>query len=109
MERESRARFYYKPLAGHPAYHQVEMALPQSVRSGYQRVVRLVDFQLPEKDKDSHVQSGIELGILVEPFRSVPIKTVPHEIEGTNYIAGRGLAGTMEHALQCMKTLHVEP
>lgn len=92
-----------------PAYHQREMALPQSVRSGYQRAVRLVDFETSETDRQHHVQADIELRILVEPLRVAPIKTVPHEIERTNYIAGSGLAGTIEQALQSMKTLPVEP
>jgi serine/threonine protein kinase len=92
-----------------PAYHRTEMALPQTVRSGYQRAVRMVYFQTPEQDKSRHGQSGIELRILVEPLLSRSIKTVPYEIEGTNYIAGEGLARTMEHALQSMKRLPIEP
>lgn len=92
-----------------PAYHRVDMALPQSVRSGYQHSVRLVNFQTPEQDNGRHVQSGLELRILVEPLLSPAIKTVPHEIERTNYIAGSGLAGTMVQALESMKTLPLEP
>ena len=92
-----------------PAYHQVEMRLPQSVRTGYQRSVRLVDFQTPERDNIGQGKSGIELRILVQPLRSPPIKTVPHEIERTNYVAGGGLPGTMEQALQSLKTLPLEP
>jgi tRNA A-37 threonylcarbamoyl transferase component Bud32 len=92
-----------------PAYHKVEMALPLTLRSGYQRAVRLLDFPAPEQDKGRHVQSGIELRILVEPLLSAPIKTVPYEIERTNYIAGSGLAGTMQQALQSMKALPIEP
>jgi tRNA A-37 threonylcarbamoyl transferase component Bud32 len=92
-----------------PAYQRVEIPLPQTVRSGYQRAVRLVDFQTAEQDRGRHAQSGIELRILVEPLLSPPVKTVPHEIEQTNYVAGSGLAGTMAQALQSMKTLPVEP
>jgi serine/threonine protein kinase len=92
-----------------PASHRLEMALPQTVRSGHQRAMPLVDFQAPEQDKGGHVRSGIELRILVEPLRSPPIKTVPYEIVQTNYIAGSGLAGTMEQTLRSMKALPVEP
>jgi hypothetical protein len=92
-----------------PASHRLEVALPQTVRTGYQRSMRLVDFLAPEQDKGGHVRCGIELRILVEPLRSTPIKTVPYEIVQTNYIAGTGLAGTMEQTLQSMKTLPVEP
>jgi hypothetical protein len=49
------------------------------------------------------------LRILVQPLHSPAIKTVPHEIERTNYIAGSGLAGTMAKALQSLKTLPIEP
>jgi hypothetical protein len=85
------------------------MILPQTVRSGYQRAVRLVDFETPEQGKGHHSPSSIELRILVQPLHSPAIKTVPHEIERTNYIAGSGLAGTMAKALQSLKTLPIEP
>lgn len=92
-----------------PAYDQVQMPLPQTVRSGYQRTVRLVDFETAQTVGEGRLQSGIELRILVQPLRSPPIKTVPHEIDRTNYIAGQGLAETMEQTLQSMKTLPIEP
>jgi len=92
-----------------PAYRRVETVLPRGVRSGYQRAIRLVDFQTPDSSQSYTVQPGVELRILVEPLHSAPIKTVPHEIERTNYIAGSGLAGSIEQALHSMKTLPIEP
>lgn len=91
-----------------PPYRWVEMVLPQSVRTGYQRAIRLVDFEQPPGGNGNHGLSGIELRILLEPLTSPPIKTAPHEIERTNYIAGTGLPESMEQALKSIKSLPLE-
>ena len=91
-----------------PPYHQIDFKLPQSVRSGHQRAIRLVEFDRPEGD-GNHRQSGVELRIFLEPLRSPPIRTVPNEMDRTNYIAGRGLTGTLEEALNTMKNLPIDP
>jgi hypothetical protein len=57
---------------------------------------------------ESQGWSGVELRILLEPLRLPPIRTVPNEIDRTNYVEGRGLAGTMEDALESMKTLPLD-
>jgi tRNA A-37 threonylcarbamoyl transferase component Bud32 len=91
-----------------PPYHRVETALPLSLRSHHQRVIRLVDFTAPEEDA-SHIQSGVELRILLEPLKSPPIRMVPNEMDRTNYVAGTGLAGTMEDTLRAIEQWPTDP
>ena len=91
-----------------PPFNRIETKLPQSVRSGHQRVIHLVEFDRTEGN-ENHGQSGVELRIFLEPLRSPPIRTVPNEIDQTNYVAGTGLAGTMEEALNKMKHLPIDP
>ena len=91
-----------------PPYHRLEVKLPQSVRSGYQRVIPLVEFHRPDGDVN-HRQSGVELRIVLEPLRLPPIRTRPNEIDRTNYIAAMALAGTLEEALNTIKNLPIEP
>ena len=91
-----------------PPYSRIETKFPQSVRSGHQRAIRLVEFDGPEGD-GNHGQSGVELRIFLEPLRSPLIRTVPNEIDRTNYIGGFGLAGTIEEALDTMKNLPIDP
>lgn len=91
-----------------PPFRGVKVQLPQSLRSGHQRAIRLVDFDPPEGDL-GHGQSGVELRIFLEPLKSPPIRTVPNEVDHTNYIAGRGLAGTMEDALRAIKQWPTDP
>ncbi|MDD5138642.1 MAG: serine/threonine-protein kinase [Verrucomicrobiales bacterium] len=91
-----------------PPFHRVETKFPQSVRTGHQRVVRLVEFDGSEGDNNGG-QSGVELRIFLEPLKSPPIRMLPNEIDLTNYVSGTGLAGTMEEALNSMKNLPIEP
>ena len=91
-----------------PPYHRIEFKLPQRVRSGHQRAIRLVEFDRPERD-GNHGQSGVELRVFLEPLRSPPIRTVANEIDRTNSIAGSGLAGTLEETLNTMKNLPIDP
>jgi hypothetical protein len=49
------------------------------------------------------------LRVFLEPLRSPPIRTVANEIDQTNYIAGTGLAGTIEETLNTMKNLPIDP
>jgi hypothetical protein len=71
-------------------------------------VIRLLDFDRSE-EQGNHGQSGVELRVFLEPLRSPLIRTVPNEIDRTNYIAGRGLVGTIEEALATMKNLPIDP
>jgi len=91
-----------------PPYHRIEFKLPQRVRSGHQRAIRLVEFDRPEGDGNLG-QSGVELRIFLEPLRSPPIRTAANEIDRTNYIAGTGLFGTIEVTLATMKNLPIDP
>jgi serine/threonine protein kinase len=95
-------------LRAMPSFHVVEPALPQSVRSGYQCVVPLVDFDRPEGEGD-HERSGVELRIFLEPLRLPAIRLTSNEYDMTNYIGGTGLVGTMDEALKAIKTLPTEP
>ncbi|HEV2456586.1 MAG TPA: hypothetical protein VGY98_20155, partial [Verrucomicrobiae bacterium] len=91
-----------------PPFKRDEIKLPQSVQSGHQRVIRLVEFAGPDGG-GNHGQSGVELRIFLEPLRSPPIRMVPNEVDRTNYVSGSGLAGTMEDALNQMKSFPVDP
>ena len=50
---------------------RVETRFPQSVRSGHQRVIRLVGFDRPAAHENEG-QSGIELRVFLEPLTSPP-------------------------------------
>jgi tRNA A-37 threonylcarbamoyl transferase component Bud32 len=91
-----------------PPFKRLETKLPQSVRPGHQHVIRLVECDRPEGD-GNHSQCGLELRIFIEPLMSPAIRTVPSEIDHTNYVSGTGLAGTMEEALDRMKTWPINP
>jgi hypothetical protein len=91
-----------------PAYRRLETPARMTVRSGHQGVLRLVDYVKPEGES-SHGQSGVELRIFLEPFKSPPVRTDPFEVEGTNYVAGRGLGWTMEEALKAIKQWPADP
>ncbi len=77
-----------------------------TVVSGHQRVVRLVDYL--ERTKGPQPQDGVELRILLEPLTTPAIRTVPSEKEFENYIAGPGLAFSLEETLKFMKRLPVD-
>jgi serine/threonine protein kinase len=85
-----------------PAYRRLETPARMTVRSGHQGVLRLVDYVKPEGEL-FHGPSGVELRIFLKPLKSPPIRTDPFEVEGTDYVAGRGLGWTMEEALKAIK------
>lgn len=91
-----------------PPFHRVETRFPQVVRSGYQRVMRLVEFDGFESTGNPG-RSGVELRIFLQPLQSPPIRTAPNETNRTNYISGTGLAGTMEEALNNIRNLPIDP
>ena len=91
-----------------PAYRRLETPARMTVRSGHQGVLRLVDYLRPEGES-SHGQSGVELRIFLEPFKSPPVRTDPFEVEGTNYVAGHGLGWTMEEALKAIRQWPADP
>jgi len=95
-------------LIAMPPYHRIEFKLPQYVRSGHQRAIRLLEFDSPEVEGNQG-RSGVELRVFLEPLRLPPIRTAANEIDRTNYIAGTGLAGTIEEALNTMKNLPMDP
>ena len=86
----------------------MEPALHQSVRSGHQCVVPLIDFDQAEGEGD-HGRSGVELRVLLEPLRLPAIRLTSNEYDMTNYIGGTGLVGTMDEAIKAIKTLPTEP
>jgi tRNA A-37 threonylcarbamoyl transferase component Bud32 len=98
----------YSRLIAMPPYRRLEFKLPQSVRSGYQRVVPLLEFDDPQADGGQR-QSGVELRILLERLGSPAIRTRANETARTNYIAGSGFAGTLEETLERIKNLPREP
>jgi cyclic lactone autoinducer peptide len=102
------AGFTAGSLIAMPPLTRDDIQFPQSVHSGHQRVIPLAGFDRPEGDGNAG-RSGVELRILLEPLRLPPIRVVPNEVDRTNYVSGSGLAGTMEEALNAIKTLPVEP
>ena len=91
-----------------PPYHRVETELPLKVRSGRQGVFRLLEFDKPE-DEPSRGQSGVEWRVFLEPLRLPPIRTLPNEIDRTNYVAGTGLAGSTEEVLKAIREWPTDP
>jgi serine/threonine protein kinase len=90
-----------------PPYHKLETSLPLKLHSGHQRSFQLVDFVAAESS-GTPGRSGIELRFFLEPLHLPPIRTLPGEVERTNYIAGNGLAGTLEETLEKMNSMPVE-
>ena len=91
-----------------PPITKDDIKLPQSLRSGRQRVIRLGEFAGADGG-GNYGHSGVELRIFLEPLSSPPIRMVPNEVDRTNYVSGSGLAGTMGEALRAIKTVPVEP
>jgi hypothetical protein len=91
-----------------PPYRRRELSLPQAVQSGRQREIRLVDF-VGSDVEGNRGWSGVGLRIFLEPLNAPAIRTRPGEKDHTNYVAGQGLAGTVEETLLAMKNLPVEP
>jgi serine/threonine protein kinase len=90
-----------------PLCRRREVELPRNVQSGHQRALHLADFVGPNGDEQTG-QSGVEVRILLEPRRLPPVRTRPNETDRTTYIAGRGLAGTLEETLQAMRQLPMD-
>jgi serine/threonine protein kinase len=97
-----------RPMPPEPPYRRLETAWRMRVRSAHQRAIPLVAFAGPEWD-GSRGQNGVELRIILEPLKSPPVRTVPFEADHGNHIAGRGLAVTLEEALQSMEKVPIEP
>jgi serine/threonine protein kinase len=95
-------------LPREPAYRPLETPSRLTVRSGHQGILRLVDYVQPEGES-SRVKSGVELRIFLEPLNSLPIRTDPFEVEGTNYVVGHGLGWTTEEALKAIKQWPDDP
>ena len=90
-----------------PTYRQLKTPARLNVRSGHQGILRLVDYVTPEGQRGiGHF--GVELRIFLEPLKSRPIRTDPFEVEGTDYVAGRGLGWTMDQALEAIKEWPVD-
>jgi hypothetical protein len=111
-----------------PPYHKVEGMLLRSVRTEYQAVIPLIEFdQAPQilSSRESgtevrvrvqdpliglhgllagkHGQSGVELRIFLEPLTSPTIRSLPGETDHTNYVVGTGLAWPIEKVLDQIK------
>jgi len=91
-----------------PPYRGQELKLPQSVHAGRQRAIRLIEFVGPETEGQQG-PSGVELRILLQPLPAPPIRTRPNEMDRTGYIAGHGLAGTMDETLAALRSVPLEP
>jgi hypothetical protein len=83
-----------------PKYHRVSTVVPQ-FEFGRRLVVPLVEFD-QSASGESNGWSGMELRFFLEPLKSSPIRTLPYETDMTNYVAGRGITGTMDEALQAI-------
>jgi hypothetical protein len=81
-----------------PAFHQINPSLPQSVELGQQLRFPLIEFDRPSS-APSNGWSGVDLRIFLEPLRIPAIRTLPNETDMTNYVAARGLLGSVDEAL----------
>jgi hypothetical protein len=81
-----------------PAYHRLEPVFPQRLKAIHQLSLPLVQFDELEGDQNAG-WSGIDLRCVLEPLRLSPVRTLPNEKDMTNYVAGTGLAWSMEEAL----------
>jgi tRNA A-37 threonylcarbamoyl transferase component Bud32 len=100
-----------------PDYHRTETpanigiiqpiapTLPQSVQTGHQLSLPLVEF-----DRSStNGWSGIDLRVFLEPLRSPPIRMLPNEKDMSNHVAATGLPWTMEEALARIRNSPMNP
>jgi serine/threonine protein kinase len=85
-----------------PPYHRVETSLPQSVSSGHQLRFPLLEFERPA-NSSSNGWSGVDLRIFLDPLELAPIRMRPNEIDMTNYIAARGLLGSVDEAAKMIQ------
>jgi hypothetical protein len=77
--------------------------------SGRQLAIRLAEFVQPAGSANSN-WSGAEIRLILRPLLSPPVLTDPGQFDGTNYVAGFGLAGASEDSiLKLIKELPCEP
>jgi serine/threonine protein kinase len=89
-----------------PLYHRISTSLPQSLESGHQLRFPLIEFDQPTNDL-SDGWSGVDLRIFLEPLRIPAIRLLPQETDMTNYVAARGLVGTVDEALAKIKDIPI--
>lgn len=90
------------------AFTGKKIMFPQSIPSGHQKVIPLVEY-VDFKDGETRRNSRVELRIFLESFNDLPVRTVPNEVDRTNYISGSGLFGTMEETIKKIRELPVDP
>jgi serine/threonine protein kinase len=93
-------------LRAMPLYHRVETTLPQSVSSGHQLRFPLIEFERPA-NSPSNGWSGVDLRIFLDPLELPPIRMLPNEIDMTNYVAARGLLGSVDEAVKMIQEMSV--
>ena len=89
-------------LRAMPLYYRVEPPLPQSVSSGHQLRFPLIEFDRPPSSP-SNGWSGVDLRIFLEPLELPPVRMHPNEIDMTNYVAARGLLGSVDEAVKMIQ------
>jgi tRNA A-37 threonylcarbamoyl transferase component Bud32 len=90
-----------------PAYRRLDTPTRLTVRSGYQGILRLVDYVTPEGEPMGG-HSGIELRIFLEPMKYAPVRVDPFEVQGPDYVAGSGPGWTIDQALKAIKEWPVD-
>jgi serine/threonine protein kinase len=89
--------------------HQPERSSRSVLQSGRQLAIRLAEFAQPAGNVKTNF-SGAEIRVILLPLLSPPVLTDPSEFDGTNYVAGKGLAGASEDSiLKLIKDLPCEP
>lgn len=88
-------------------YRATGVTLPLTIRAGHQGAFPLVDFNAA--DERERGRYGMELRILLQPFEGTPVRMLPNESDHTNYVAGSGLAATLEQTLRDIQTFPLDP
>jgi len=87
-----------------PFYHLLDMPYRMTVRSGHQRVIRLLDY--PQQGEGvKGIQDGVELRVILEPLKSPVVLALPSEKQIENFIAGSGIDLPTEEMLKLIKRL----
>jgi len=94
-------------LPEEPPYREISTPGRMTVRTGHQRKVPLVEFDLA--GGRTARRSGIELRVVLQPLPGGAIRTVPTERDYGTYVCGGGFAGTKEETLRLLQKLPIDP
>ncbi len=98
-----------KRLSDQSPYRKLESAPRSVLHSGHQMAIRLAEFDQSAATAGAG-WSGVEMRFILQPLQTPAVLTLPSEVDGTNYIAGFGLAGASEDSiLKLIKDLPCEP